>query len=322
VQLAALEMIDVAAPLAQPFHWATGTATERRVTLVRVRTASGVEGWGESAHGRIGGAIDIALRDAAAREAGVPLAAMLSARPAREVAVYASGLYYGEGDEPAEARRHLDAGFTRVKMKIGRGSRAEDLLRIAAVRSAIGDAELMVDANGAYDLAAALTIAPALGELGVRWLEEPLALADVAGYGALRVRRAIPIAAGESLASDTLRYWIDGGLLDVVQPNVAACGGVAAACEVLRHAAQRGLRLAIHAWGTPIITAAALHVAAACADCGSSPIVEIDRTPNPLRAVSRDFAVREGFIALPDGPGLGVEIDLAAVEEYRVRSAA
>jgi D-galactarolactone cycloisomerase len=314
------EIIEIAAPLVRPFHWATGTAVMRRTTLVHCLDESGFEGWGETLRGDVAGAVEIARWDASARQAGLSLAALLSSRAAADVEVYASGLYYDDGDLSIDAARFLEEGFTRVKMKIGRLGIADDLRRVRRVRDAIGDAELMVDANGAYREGDALAIAPALRDHGVGWLEEPFPLHARDAYRALRDRRIIDIAAGESLNAAELRELID--VVDVIQPNVATCGGVTATLEILRLAVERGVRPAIHAWGTPIMTAVSLHVAAACAELGVRPLVEIDRTPNPLRAIAPDFAVRNGAIALPFSPGLGVDVAHSTVAAFRVRSAA
>ncbi|MGZ5443431.1 MAG: mandelate racemase/muconate lactonizing enzyme family protein [Thermoanaerobaculia bacterium] len=321
VKIAHIETLPLAVPLQRPFHWSTGTATERRTTVVRVVTESGIEGWGETLLGDSAGAVEIATCDAAAREAGVPLAAMLAATPASSVPVYASGIYYDGGDPADEARRCIGAGFTHVKMKIGRGPSARDLARVAAVREAIGGAVLMADANGAYDLEDVLAIAPPLCELGVLWLEEPFPLDRHASYRELHRRALIAVAAGESLDAEALRRYLDPRAIDWAQPNVATCGGVRHTLAVLRRAIEAGVRPAIHAWGTPIMTAVSLHVAAA------SPrpaLVEIDRTPNPLRAIATDPAasVHDGMVELSRGPGLGIDVDRAAVNAYRVRRTA
>lgn len=321
MKLAHIEAIPLAAPLDRPFHWSTGTALERRTTVVRVVTESGAEGWGETLRGDTAGAVEIAMWDAAAREAGVPLAALLSPAPALSVPVYASGIYYDDGDPASEARSYVDAGFTRVKMKIGRWPFASDLTRITAVRNAIGDADLMVDANGAYALADAMVIAVSLRELGVVWLEEPFALGQRDAYRELHRRDLIAIAAGESLDSDNLKRLLDPPVVHWIQPNVATCGGVRHALSALVHAIDRGVRPAVHAWGTPIMTAVSLHVAAASPQ---PALVEIDRTPNPLRAIATDPAthVHDGRVELSKRPGLGIDVDRAALDAWRERRTA
>ena len=248
------------------------------------------------------------------------LAKLLSEHADADVDVYASGIYYGGVDHAKEATGYLRDGFTRVKMKIGRMSIADDLARVRAVRDAIGKVQLMADGNGAYGIESALAIAPALRDLGVIWFEEPFPLDDLDAYAALRERRIIDVAAGESLDWKSLERLID--VVDVIQPNVATCGGVMVTIAILKDAAARGVRPAIHAWGTPVMTAVSLHVAAACAQFGIRPIVEIDRTPNPLRAIARDFEVRNGVVAVPVRPGLGLDVDESAVAAFQVRSAA
>ncbi len=280
-------------------------------------------------------AIDIALWDIAGKVAGKPIAELLGGPLRTQVAVYATGLYYTEGDEPhrlaEEAASYVEAGFRAVKMKVGGRSLREDARRVALVRKAVGeDVYLMVDANQAYTPFAAARLARFLEEQQVLWFEEPVPAHDVAAYVHLRERTSVPLAGGENLHSRfafreplRLRAW------DIAQPDVTVVGGITEMVKVAAMANAFDILVAPHAWGTPIMMAATLHVASVLPPCPrvrapiaflQEPVVEFDRTPNPLRAAlcGQDFQQRDGYLQVPTGPGLGVEVDESALSHFAV----
>jgi L-alanine-DL-glutamate epimerase-like enolase superfamily enzyme len=170
-------------------------------------------------------AVDVALWDRRARRLGVSLAELLGRRRER-VEIYGSGGFCSYSDE--RLREQLSGwvreGIPRVKMKVGRG---DDERRVEVARAAIGDgAELMVDANGAYDVAAALDMAYRFSAHGVSWFEEPVSSDDPAGLRALRERvPGMAIAAGEYATSPfALKALL--GSVDVLQADVTRCGGI------------------------------------------------------------------------------------------------
>jgi D-galactarolactone cycloisomerase len=356
-----IDILPLAAPLDRPFHWSTGTASVRRTTLVRVHTARGVTGWGETLDphaaailsdevleaftgievegGDISlsavrnklvdngaperaataalGAVDCAIWDAFSREAERPLASLLHLSRAASVPVYASGIYYGEDVPAVEAAGYVSKGFTRVKMKIGRLPVAVESQRIAVVREAIGSAVLMTDANSAYDLPAALAIAGVLRDSNVLWLEEPFHPERTDLYLRLRAQSHVSVAAGESLEAPMLHRLSDCHAVDWIQPNVTAAGGIADTLSVASAACDRGIGVALHAWGSPIMTATSLQVAAAISP---DVMVEIDQTANPLRAIAPDPArfLTSGNVQLGNSPGIGVDVDEATVKAFTV----
>jgi D-galactarolactone cycloisomerase len=349
-----IDILPLAAPLDRPFHWSTGTASVRRTTLVRVHTARGVTGWGETLDPHAaailsdevleaftgieveGGDISLsAVRnklvhngaperattaalgawDAFSREAERPLASLLHLSRAASVPVYASGIYYGEDVPAVEAAGYVSKGFTRVKMKIGRLPVAVKSQRIAVVREAIGSAVLMTDANSAYDLPTALAIAGVLRDSNVLWLEEPFHPERTDLYLRLRAQSHVSVAAGESLDAPMLRRLSDCHAVDWIQPNVTAAGGIADTLSVASAACDRGIGVALHAWGSPIMTATSLQVAAAISP---DVMVEIDQTANPLRAIAPDPArfLTGGNVLLGDAAGIGIDVDEATVKAF------
>jgi L-alanine-DL-glutamate epimerase-like enolase superfamily enzyme len=175
-------------------------------------------------------AVDIALWDLKSRLLGVPLADALP-RIHGSVPVYGSGGFtsYDEGQLRRQLRGWIESGIGSVKMKVGRDPEA-DPGRVAAARDEIGpNAELMVDANGAYSLPQALGLAERFADQGVTWLEEPLSSDDLEGLAELRGRMpaGMAIAAGEYIWSslDAQRL-LEAGAVDVLQADVTRCGGI------------------------------------------------------------------------------------------------
>ncbi|MCL4834597.1 MAG: mandelate racemase/muconate lactonizing enzyme family protein [Caldilineaceae bacterium] len=280
-------------------------------------------------------AVDIALWDIAGKAAGLPVCEMLGGRVREKVAVYATGLYYTEGEFPDrlldEARMYVELGFLGMKTKVGGLSVREDVERVAAIREAIGpDIFLMVDANQAYNATTAIRIGREMDNLEVFWFEEPVGAKDVEGY--LQVKHALPmaIAGGENLRTRfECKEYIGRRAVDIIQPDVVIVGGVTELHRVAQMANSFGILCNPHVWGSPVMIAASLHVAATIPPCPPArnplpyqqePVMEFDRTPSPIReGIATPFDQVGGFLAVPSGPGLGIEIDEDAVERLSVQ---
>jgi D-galactarolactone cycloisomerase len=163
---------------------------------------------------------------------------------------------------------------------------------------------------------------------GIGWYEEPLAPQDWKGYAELRPRAPLPVATGEALyESFDLRRLIDGRLADVIQPDLALCGGISVARFVGELCAAEHLRLSPHVWGTAVGLAAAVHWVASLPDYPHAhdvpfpTLVEYDIGENALRdgLFTTPMVARDGMIAVPRGPGLGVELDPGVVARYALR---
>ncbi|MDZ8201053.1 mandelate racemase/muconate lactonizing enzyme family protein [Microbacterium sp. SSW1-59] len=197
--------------------------------------------------------LDLALWDAAARRADLPVSRMLGRRR-DTVRSYGSGvnLHYPLDELAAQIRRWVDAGFDAVKVKVGKPDVAEDLERMRAVRDVLGpDRALMIDANQRWDLDRATRHLEVLAEVAPAWIEEPLRADDLAGHIELSRRLAassgIPIAVGENLHTafrfdDVLRV----GAAQIVQPNVVRVGGITPFRRIAAIAADRGAALHPH----------------------------------------------------------------------------
>ena len=275
-------------------------------------------------------AVDTALWDITGKAFGQPVYNLLGGKVRDRVAVYATGLYYTEGEFPTrlldEARGYVEAGFMGMKTKVGGLPMDEDVKRVAALREAIGpDVRLMVDANQAYNATSAIRIGRRLEEYDLVWFEEPVNAQDIEGY--LQVKSALPmaIAGGENLRT---RYEFSQFLArrayDIAQPDVVNVGGITEMRNVAMTANTHGIQLNPHVWGSPVMIAASLHVAATLPPCPPSgtpepfvqePVMEFDRTPSEIREglMEDPFDQVDGYLSVPDGPGLGVEIDEDAV---------
>lgn len=275
-------------------------------------------------------AINVALFDAIARGFGVRVCDLIGGCARTRIPVYASTGFFS--DDPnrqlshmlAEAASHPYAG---AKIKIGRGI-GNDVERVRQSRAALGtDKLLLVDINGAYTPDVALECARAIEPFGIHWIEEPLPPGDFKGYAELRARSPIPLAAGE--AHHTVRDFkalIDGRCIDIVQPSIPGVGGITEAKRIVSMAQASNLRVAPHVWGGAVGLATAVHFIAALpatphVDHPPHPLMlEYDMSDNALRTqlLKTPLTLDAGHVLLPEGPGLGIELDRDAVARYRV----
>ena len=279
-------------------------------------------------------ALDIALWDLAGKATGLPVCALLGGKVRDKVAVYATGLYYTEGEFPDrlldEARGYVAAGFKGMKTKVGGLSIAEDVARVLALRAAIGpDTHLMVDANEAYNATTAIRLGQQLADLDLVWFEEPVNAQDLDAY--LEVKAALPmaIAGGENLRTRyEFKPYLTLRAYDIVQPDIMHCGGITEMQRICAMANACGIQVNPHVWGSPVMIAATLHLAATLPPCPPAhnaqpymqePVMEFDRTPSAIRQelCAVPFDQEDSFVRVPTGPGLGIEVDEGVVERLR-----
>jgi L-alanine-DL-glutamate epimerase-like enolase superfamily enzyme len=273
--------------------------------------------------------IDIALWDLLAQSVGKPLYKFLGGAGRDRVRYYVSKVYFDEIPRMAEEARALVAqGHTAIKVQLGwpavRGGHQADVQTVRAIREAVGPGvEVMVDANGAYDVGTAVRVGRQLEEFNLAWLEEPVPADDLEGYAHLRRVVRIPLAAGETeFGLYGFRDLITRGCVDVLQPEVARIGGITAARRLWALAHAHNLLYAPHTgFSGGVAHLASLHLAAAAPNFYVYEYMGTAYIQNPLRDIfTTPFpAPREGFIALPPGPGLGLAVDPEAVRRYAVR---
>lgn len=260
-------------------------------------------------------AADIALWDALAQAAGLPLYEYLGKARDR-IPAYGSSIDLGYAlDELTDTvRAHVDAGLEAVKVKVGR-SAGEDLRRVQAVREVLGaERQLMVDANAGWKLREATERARLLEPFHVTWLEEPLDPDDLEGHARLKDRTSIGIAAGETLFSvaEFDRY-LRAGALRYVQADVARVGGITPWLRVaeLARAAHRPM-------APPFMQD--VHVHLVCA-VPNGLILEYLPLFDALLEAPLEVS-GDGTIAPPRRPGVGVRFRTDVLEPYRVSGAA
>jgi L-alanine-DL-glutamate epimerase-like enolase superfamily enzyme len=261
--------------------------------------------------------VDIALWDLRGQILDQPIYALLGGPYRTEIPVYASGVP-GSTDpqRQATASSFLDAGYTAVKLAIGRRSLEEDLATVAAVAEVTGDrAHLLVDAHGAYDLGTAIQVGREFERLGCYWFEDPLAPEDHAGYAELSRALDIMVVAGETECNRfQFRDRLAARSVDVLLPDICRAGGITEGQKIAILADAFHTPWAAHvSMGTMVHVAAALHLAAA-----SPNFLVCEYHPRPS-GIGNDLMKtplepHEGYITVPDGPGLGIQFDLEVLE--------
>jgi D-galactarolactone cycloisomerase len=261
--------------------------------------------------------IDVALWDIVGKVHCLPIHQLLGGKCRDKVPVYATALYPEEPSRVAErARGFAEQGFHGVKIKVG-FDLDQDIAIVRAVRQELGkDFTIMTDANQGYSVDVGLKAAQAFSQSGVFWLEEPLFVEDIEGHAQLREKGKVPIAVGENLHTyHAFENFVVRGAVDFLQPDVARAGGITEIKKVAALTAKHHLSISFHTWGDAVALAASLHLSAALKECG---VMELDYTYNPLRAelLKEPLEVNNGFLVPPEKPGLGVELDPAALERF------
>ena len=264
------------------------------------------------------GGVDMALWDLLGKAERTPVWRLLGARQGT-CPVYASALLWKEDEALAqEAVRHIDDGFRRVKMRLGR-SEERDIQAVQAVRRAVGwDNDVIVDASMRYHLDLAQRVGRSLSEQKVFWYEEPFAPEDIDAYAGLRGTIAVPVAAGENeFGMQGFAELIRAGAVDIVQPDASRCGGISEVRRVGQLAGEHGLRVATHSWSDAVAILANAHVVAALPN---GITVEMDRTGNPFvdELLVDGLSVEDGQLQLGENPGLGLELNREVVDRFRV----
>jgi L-alanine-DL-glutamate epimerase-like enolase superfamily enzyme len=279
-------------------------------------------GRGGAAQQAISG-IDMALWDIAGKVYQQPVYKLLGGGFKKKLRAYASILF---GDTPQETyeigRRFIDQGFTAVKFGWGPlgQSEAGDIAHVRSARQGIGEeAELMVDAGLVYDAVTAIKRANQFAEFRPFWFEEALHPDDYAGYTRLAANSPLRIAAGEQEITLAGFERLLACGIDVVQPDVARVGGLTNARRIGQLAAKLHRLCVNHSYKTGVSVAASLHFLAALPN---SYWLEYCVEQSALRQTltRQRFPIEDGFVTVPEEPGLGVELDEEVVEKYLVRS--
>lgn len=270
--------------------------------------------------------VDIALWDLLGKACSRPVYELLGATQ-RELAAYAAPSLKLPAEAASDCLRAVERGFRAIKLRVGFDDATDDRI-VSAAREAVGpDVDLIVDANMSRDYRGAVDIARRYRDhYGVAWLEEPIRTRSLYEYvdehARLRAASPLPISGGESLFT---RYEfvpvIQKGAFDIVQPDAVSVGGITEAAAIASMAAAHGVRYTPHvacSSGTGVGLAANMHVLASVANPPYAEYDLYDDSDLQRELLQEPLRAREGIIRLSDRPGLGVELDSAAVAHYRV----
>lgn len=273
--------------------------------------------WAQGAIMQAISGIDIALWDIAGKHFGVPVWQLLGGRFRETIDCYAVG--FSAADPAAGAREMQAKGYTHAKMRIGFDD-PTDIAKARAMREAVGaDFAMMIDANQAFDLPRARRVMRELESLDLFWLEEPLLSDDLLGYLTLRKEfPRIPLAWGENAFElSDYRTFVEADAVQFVMPDPCRSGGFTQSIRMCEAASDRGIPFSPHHYGSDIGFVAALHLAA------SRPNFSImlrDESPVPLRGavLAQPVTIVNGAVAVPDGPGLGINLDHRTIESSTI----
>lgn len=257
------------------------------------------------------GGVDIALWDLMGKRLGQPVHRLLGGMSREKIEAYGSSIFIKPAREiENDVRDFLAKGFKAIKVKIGSGVQ-KDWETVRLVRQLVGpEVKLMVDANGAYDARTAIMLAKKLETLDIWWFEEPVPADDLPGY--VKFSRSVNMAVAGGEAEFTVYGFRDlmaKEVLDIVQPDIARVGGFTGCRKIVALAEAYNLPYAPHTGVSSAVTlAATIQMAAAAPNFLIYEEMVID---NPMLRILKEPlpSVRNGYISVPSGPGLGIEVD-------------
>jgi L-alanine-DL-glutamate epimerase-like enolase superfamily enzyme len=277
--------------------------------------------------------LEVALWDIVGKVADLPVATLLGGAQDRLLAYASTGELRTPQQRAESAVAIQEAGFRAMKVRVDPHRPADGLAAVRAVRGAVGRSlDVMVDLNQAWrmagdvrrepDFPAVRRIVEELQDLEVFWVEEPLPYADREGIDRLRRETGARIAAGEMLSSSTeVLDHLDRDLLDVYQMDVVLSVGVQRARTFAELAMRKNRAFTPHSWTNGIGVLANLHVSAGV---GGGPYFEFPYDPPGWTPERRDFMLAEpvtvdgeGYVHVPDLPGIGVQIDEEACRTWQ-----
>jgi L-alanine-DL-glutamate epimerase-like enolase superfamily enzyme len=280
--------------------------------------------------------LDLAIWDLIGKATGQPVYKLLGGRSNKLLAYASTGEIVTPEERAERALRLLEEGFKAIKIRFHHRDVRDDIKVVETVRKAVGNKlEIMVDANQgwkmpwdvgrAWDFKMACQVAKELEQLNVFWLEEPLPMHQFKLMAKLREMTSIRIAGGEMN-----RRWHDflemnkWNALDVYQPDVALTGGITNVKKIADMVQANGAWFSPHTWTNGIGLLANLHLAAAVSYC---PYLEYPYDPPAWTIERRDFIQKEklavnadGYLVVPEKPGLGIELDEEALKRYEVHN--
>ncbi len=281
-------------------------------------------------------AIDVAVWDALGKYANLPIYKMLGGAQDKILAYASTGELKTPEERIEDAERFISEGFKMMKIRVHQDNVEDDLAEVEQIVKAVGNKiKIAVDANqgwffvgkkavNKWDYKTALYVAKRLEEMGIEWLEEPLYGYDYEGLAQLRQSVSINIAGGE-LNSQVHEYkeFLKHGCFDIYQVDTVLSAGILQSRKIAAMVEAENKIYTPHTWTHGMGLAAALQVAGSVTNC---PFIEYCYDPPRWDYTIRDCMLTEplkvdkdGYIHVPDGPGLGVEINHELIDKYTVR---
>tara|TARA_B100000315_G_scaffold103394_2_gene94764 strand:+ start:6073 stop:7164 length:1092 start_codon:yes stop_codon:yes gene_type:complete len=257
--------------------------------------------------------LDIALWDAAGKSVEQPLYRLLGGYRDRVRAYASDNLWYNLplDDLARSAQAHVAEGYNMLKVRVGNEDHpAKEVARVRAAAEAAGpDVQIMVDATESWNEAQAVVTGRALQEAGIVWLEDPVSHGNLAGLAHLAHVLDVPIAAGEHLFGvDAFQKTFEARAVDIAIIDLARVGGITPWVKAANLAEARGIPVAGH-----VIPEVHVHLLAAVPN---GHLVEYLPRSGPI--LKSQLRLEDGHLVAPQAPGLGIELDEAACEKYRV----
>jgi len=274
--------------------------------------------------------LDIALWDIKGKALGMPIHKLLGGKIRDKVRVYASSMARDLTplEEGRRAASFVEQGYDTYKLHSAVPGAIDDpadqtIETVTAVRAAVGDdVDILVDVNGAYSVHHAIEIGKALEDLGVFHFEEPRPANDLEGLAQIADALTIPIASGEMIY-DRFQYrdLILQGRVDIIQPDIVKVPGFTEFLKIEALASAFGIPITVHNTQPILSTVAHLHFCAASTMTPYAQEYNIEHISirDEISVLKEPLEVVNGHIAVPEGPGLGVELDEAALKELASR---
>lgn len=307
--------------------WLGESAIEPERVSEKLRQSTFWQGRGGTLEHVISG-IDIALWDLLGKASGQPVARLLGGYYRQKIKPYASILFDEPGPLAERVRAVAARGFRAIKLgwrPFGRRDSAFDELLVKTARDAVGpNIDILVDAGGSeqfwpHGYKWAKRTAEMLADYQIGWFEEALPPDDIEGFIRLRNVSPVPITGGEVLTRrQSFLPFIERGAFDIVQPDATKCGGISEARRIAWMAYDHNILMVSHGWNTAVGLAADLHLAAAI------PVAKYVEylTPAPYidDIITQPFKLdADGFLTIPDSPGLGIELNRDALRRFQGR---
>ena len=273
-------------------------------------------------------AVEMALWDLKGKALGVPVHQLLGGRVRESIPCYANA-WFVNARTPSDfaecARAAVSLGYRALKWDpFGSAFRSisarelDDAMKvIEAVKDAVGtNAELLIEGHGRFELPAARRIARALENVDVLWFEEPLIPGNLENYSRLRRETRVPISLGERLYTRwDFREVFERGCADYVQPDVSHAGGIWELRKIAALAELWQVGFCPHNPSGPVANAATLQLAACTPNFAYLETMATD-VPWRTKIARETCQMREGAMVIPEGPGLGIEINEDALKDY------